>query len=91
MTLLIDLLIFALNIYLWVIILSVMVSWLVVFDVLNTRNKWVYKACALLNKMTSPAILQVRKILPPLGGIDLSPMAVIFAIYLLQNLLHRLR
>lgn len=91
MTSVIDLLIFALNLYLWVIILSVMVSWLVVFDVLNTRNKWVYKACNLLNRMTSPAIRQVRKFLPPLGGIDLSPMAVIFAIYLLQNLLHRLR
>ena len=50
-----------------------------------------YKACNLLNRLTSPAIMRVRKILPPLGGIDLSPMAVIFAIYLLQNLLYRLR
>jgi YggT family protein len=87
----IDLLVFALNLYLWIIILSVMVSWLVVFDVLNTRNRWVYKTCQLLNRATSPAILQVRKILPPLGGIDLSPMVVIFAIYLLQNFLVRLR
>ena len=79
----IILLIYALNLYFWLIILTVVVSWLVVFDVLNTRNKWVYKGCNLLNRATNPLILRLRKFIPPLGGMDLTPMVVIFGIYFL--------
>jgi YggT family protein len=91
MVLLIDLLIFALNVYFWLIIVTVLVSWLVVFDVLNTRNKWVYKGCNLLNKVTNPLVTRLRKVIPPLGGVDLTPMVIIFGIYFLQMLLWELR
>jgi len=91
MVLLIDLLLIALQAYFWLIILTVVVSWLVVFDVLNTRNKWVYKACDLLNKLTNPLVLRLRKIIPPLGGIDLTPMVIIFGIYFLMQLLAQIR
>lgn len=91
MATIIDLLLLALNIYFWIIIMTVVVSWLVVFDVLNTRNKWVYKFCNLLNAVTNPLILRLRKIIPPLGGVDLTPMVIIFGIYLLQNILVQLR
>lgn len=87
---LIILLIRLLDVYFWVIILTVVVSWLVAFDVLNTRNKWVYKFCDLLNKITNPLILRLRKVLPPLGGVDLTPMVVIFGIYFLQRMLYGL-
>lgn len=90
MNMLIGLLILALDIYLWIIIAAVMVSWLVVFGVLNTRNKWVYKGCDLLNRATNPLILRLRKILPPLGGIDLTPVVIIFGIYFLKGMLIRL-
>ncbi len=83
----IDLLLLALNVYFWIIILTVVVSWLVVFDVLNTRNKLVFKFCNLLNAATNPLINRLRRIIPPLGGVDLTPMVVIFGIYLLQNIL----
>jgi YggT family protein len=77
-----------LNVYLWLIIVSVMVSWLVVFGVLNTRNKWVYKFCALLNRVTSPGMDKLRSVIPPMGGIDFTPMVMIFGIYLLQSFLY---
>jgi YggT family protein len=79
-----------LDIYLWLIIIAVMVSWLVVFGVLNTRNKWVYKSCALLNRVTSPGMDHLRRVIPPMGGIDLTPMAMILGIYLLQSFLYSL-
>jgi YggT family protein len=91
MNLIIDLLLLGLQIYFWIIIATVVVSWLVVFDVLNTRNKWVFKLCNLLNQITNPLIIRLRKVVPPLGGVDLTPMIVIFGIYILQNILINLK
>ena len=88
--LLILLLIRLLNIYLWLIIAEVMVSWLVVFGVLNMKNKWVYKGCSLLDAATRPPIDYLRRFVPPLGGIDITPMIVIFIIYFLQGFLYSL-
>ena len=87
MSLIIYILIRALDIYLWLIIISVMMSWLVVFDVVNTRNKWVYKFCSLLNRATNPGMAQLRKIIPPMGGMDFTPMVMMLGIYLLQGFL----
>lgn len=83
----IYLLIQLLDIYLWLIIASVLVSWLVAFDVLNLRNKWVYKAYGLLNRLVEPPMTYLRKVIPAVGGIDFTPMVIIFGIYLLQNFL----
>lgn len=90
MDIIIRLLILALDVYFWLIILTVVISWLVLFDVLNTRNKWVYKACDFLNRVTNPLVLKIRKVIPPLGGIDLTPMVIIFGIYFLQRALYGL-
>lgn len=83
----IQLLLLALQAYFWILIMTVVVSWLVVFDAINTRNKWVYKFCDLLNKAPNPLILRLRKIVPPMGGIDITPMIIIFGIYGLQRML----
>ncbi len=81
---------YALSAYFWLIIATVVVSWLVVFDVLNTRNKWVWKGCDLLNRATNPLVLRLRKVIPPLGGVDITPMVIIFGIIGLQKLLQQL-
>lgn len=80
----------ALDIYLWIVIASVMVSWLVAFDVINIRNQWVRKFCDLLNRATEPVMSRLRKIIPPIGGMDLTPMVLMFGIYFLQSILIRL-
>ena len=90
MPLFIIILIRLLDIYLWTVIATVMISWLIVFGVLNMRNKWVYKICTFLNDVTRPPILFLRRFVPPIGGIDLTPMIVIFAIYLIQGFLYSL-
>lgn len=87
MELLIILLVRLLDIYLWLIIFTVIISWLVAFDVLNTRNRWVYKLCLVLNRLTDPVVRRVRRFVPPLGGIDITPMIIIFGIWILQSLL----
>lgn len=90
MNTIILLIIMLLNVYIWLVIAGVVVSWLVVFDVLNIRNKWVYRLVELLNRATRPVMDQLRRVIPSLGGIDLSPMIVIFGIYILQGFLYSL-
>ena len=83
----IALLIGAIEIYIWIIILAVIISWMVALDVLNARNKWVYKFCTLVNAVTNPLILKIRKVVPPVAGMDFSPVIAIFGLMLVQALL----
>lgn len=84
---LIGLLIWAIDIYIWIIIIGVLVSWAVAFNVLNTKNKFVYKFCLAINAITNPVILKVRKYVPPIANMDFSPIIVIFGLMVVQAIL----
>ena len=90
MNMIIYLLIRVLDIYLWLIIAGVVISWLIVFDVLNTRNRGVYKICDFINRVTNPLYAQLRRVIPPIGGMDFTPMVAMLGIYLLQGFLYGL-
>ena len=87
MELIIVLLIRLLDLYVWLMIISIVVSWLVAFNVINMRNELVYKAYIGMNKLVDPPMKFVRRYVPPAGGLDLSPMVVIFAVYIIKSLL----
>jgi YggT family protein len=74
-----------LNLAWWVIIISVIMSWLIAFNVLDTRNRVVYQIADMLYRLTEPVYRPIRNVLPDLGGIDLSPLVVLIAIYALQR------
>ena len=76
---------FALNLVWWLIIISVVASWLVAFGVINTRNTTVYRILDMLNRATEPLYRPIRRIIPPMGGLDLAPMVLILIIYILQR------
>jgi YggT family protein len=80
----------ALNMYMWALIISAVLSWLVAFNVINTSNQFVYSVGNFLHRITEPVLRPIRNFLPAMGGIDLSPMVLIFAIYFLQGFLARL-
>lgn len=86
---LVDVILIALNLYLWCIIISAVLSWLVAFNVVNTSNRFVYTVGDFLHRITEPALGRIRRFLPNLGGIDISPVILILAIYFLQNFLVR--
>jgi YggT family protein len=69
----------------WLIIISVVASWLVAFGVVNTRNPTVYRILDLLNRVTEPLYRPFRRIIPPMGGLDLAPMILIVVIYIVQR------
>ena len=87
---LLQVLIEVLRIYIYVVIGSVILSWLVAFDVVNMRNRFVYSVGSILNRLTEPALRPIRRFLPNLGGLDLSPRALIFIIWFLQQVLFRI-
>lgn len=82
---LIEVLVKALGIYMWIIAISVVMSWLIMFNVINTRNRAVAIIGDFLYRITEPALRPIRRFLPNLGGIDISPIVLFFIIYLLQE------
>ena len=81
-----QLLLFLLNAYVWIIVISVLVSWLIAFDVLNPKSEQAKNLMRLLDKCTDPVFKPLRKYIPSIGGIDITPIIVIFGIYVLQKL-----
>lgn len=64
----------------WAVIISAVLSWLVAFDVINLRNQFVYNVARFLDAVTRPILRPVQKVIPPLGGVDISPVIVIIVI-----------
>jgi YggT family protein len=77
----------AITIYIWLLIASVVLSWLVAFNVVNTRNRFIYVVGDFLHRITEPALRPIRRVLPNLGGIDISPLVLILLLYFLRDLL----
>jgi len=79
-----------LDLYVWVLVAGVVLSWLTSFGVVNTHNKAVYMIGDFIYRVTEPVLRPVRKILPDFGAVDLSPIAVILIIMFLQSFVNRL-
>lgn len=75
------------DLYVWIIILQVVLSWLIAFNVINTQNRFVYLIGDFLYRVTEPALRPIRRFLPNLGGIDLSPIVLLLLLYFAQRLL----
>jgi YggT family protein len=75
------------DIYVWIIILQVVLSWLIAFNVVNTNNRFVYMIGDFLYRITEPAMRPIRRILPSLGGIDLSPLVLLLLLIFAERLL----
>jgi len=75
------------SLYIWLLIGSAILSWLIAFNVVNTQNRFVYMVADFLYKITEPALRPIRNIMPNLGGIDLSPVILIFGLFFIRNLL----
>ena len=80
----------ALDLYVWVIIISAILSWLVAFNVLNTSNQMVYTISDFLYRITEPPLRPLRRFLPNLGGIDISPIVLILGLIFVQMVLGNL-
>lgn len=87
---LIRVIIMALNAYWWAIIIYVMMGWLENFNVINRYNNFVYGLHTFLFRIVEPALVPLRRLLPYIEGVDLSPLALILVIYFAQGVLMQL-
>lgn len=78
------------DIYIWLLIAGAILSWLIAFNVVNTHNRFVYLVGDFLHRVTEPALRPIRRVLPNLGGLDLSPLVLILLLLFLQQVLARL-
>ncbi len=74
------------TIYLWVIIVNAILSWLVAFNILNTQNRFVFSVLDATYKMTDPVLNKIRSFIPTFGSIDISPVILILLLMFLRNL-----
>jgi YggT family protein len=74
------------SLYIWVLIINAIISWLVAFNVLNTSNRFVYSLLDISYRLTDPPLNFIRRYLPSLGTIDISPIVLILGLMFLRNL-----
>ncbi len=75
------------DIYTWVVIASAIMSWLVAFGVVNVRNQFIRVVVDMLFRLTEPVLRPIRRMLPNLGGVDISPVILLLGLFFLRSLL----
>ena len=82
-----DIVLIAMDLYVWLLIAAAILSWLIAFNVVNTRNQFVAAVAEFLYRITEPALRPIRQVLPNLGGLDISPIILILIIMLIQRVI----
>ena len=82
-----DIVLIVLDLYVWLLIAAAILSWLIAFNVVNTRNQLVSAVAEFLYRITEPLLAPIRSFMPNLGGLDISPIILILIIYLIQKLI----
>ena len=82
-----EIVLIVLDLYVWLLIASAILSWLIAFNVVNTRNQFVASIAEFLYRITEPVLAPIRRMLPSLGGLDLSPIVLILIIMFLQKVI----
>jgi len=75
------------TIYIWIVIINAILSWLVAFNILNTQNRFVFSVLDVTYKLTDPALNKIRRFIPTFGSIDISPVILILFLMFLRNII----
>ena len=78
------------GLYIWVLIINVVASWLVAFNVINTSNRFVYSVLEISYKLTDPPLRFIRSFMPNLGTVDISPIVLILGLHFLRNFINEI-
>jgi YggT family protein len=73
------------TLYMWIIIISAILSWLIAFNVINRHNQFVFMIADSMQKLTEPALRPIRKALPDFGGLDISPVVLILGLIFVRD------
>ena len=78
------------RLYIWVLVINAVASWLVAFNVINTSNRFVYSVLEISYKLTDPPLRYIRSFMPNLGTVDISPIVLILALVFLRNFINEI-
>ena len=87
MRVILEIILIILDIYWWVVLATIILSWLIAFNIINTRNQFVDQVWRALMALTEPVLRPIRRILPKFSGIDFSPIVLFILIYLIQRVI----
>jgi YggT family protein len=82
-----DVILLALDLYTWIIIASAVLSWLIAFNVINIRNNMVRTIWNGIYQLTEPVLAPIRRRLPDMGGMDISPIVLLLGVFLIQRII----
>ena len=77
-----------LSIYMWLVVIGVVLSWLIQFNIINISNRFVYLVMNFISRATEPLLTPIRNLLPDMGGLDISPVILILLLVFVRNLIH---
>ena len=78
------------RLYIWVLVINAVASWLVAFNIINTSNRFVYSVLEISHKLTNPPLKIIRSFMPNLGTVDISPIVLILALVFLRNFINEI-
>tara|TARA_R110000787_G_scaffold10415_7_gene35369 strand:+ start:15824 stop:16123 length:300 start_codon:yes stop_codon:yes gene_type:complete len=78
------------DLYTWVLIIGVIMSWLIAFNVVNLSNQFVRMIYEVITRLTEPLLGRIRRVLPDLGGVDISPVILILLLWFVKDVIARL-
>ena len=87
MRVILEIILMLLDLYWWIVLATIILSWLFAFNVINGRNQFVDAVWRVLSALTEPVLRPIRRILPSIGGLDLSPIVLFIIIYFLQRVI----
>ena len=85
---LLDVFVMLLNLYIYLLVAAAILSWLIAFNVVNTRNQFVAMVAEFLYRVTEPLLRPIRSLIPGFGGIDVSPVILILVIILIERVIY---
>lgn len=82
-----DIILLILQLYYWVMIAMIVMSWLISFNVINTRNQFVASLWRILNQLTEPVLAPIRRFMPKFSGLDISPIILFLIIFFIERII----
>lgn len=82
-----DIILLVLDLYWWVVIAMIIMSWLISFNIINTRNAFVEAVWRIVNQLTEPVLRPIRRVLPNMSGLDLSPIVLFIILFFIQRVI----
>ena len=82
-----DIILLILQLYWWVVLAMIIMSWLISFNVINTRNQFVESVWRILNQLTEPVLRPIRRVMPNFSGLDLSPIILFIILFFIERVI----